>query len=174
MVWFQQPGKPCRNSCHVIKHGLLRIGGICPKLPGQRLSWRHCAMNNLPFGWTHVWDLLVSVTEYKYNFITFTYCVCMSNISKQCHEHSLLMYISQKHILVVPWHFCLLLLVKSTNYIIIKNRWHNSTIRPHYPQTYISKWRHPGKNFIKNDILSFKLYECFIKITFLYFLLIFK
>ena len=41
-------------------------------------------------------------------------------------------------------------------------------IRSHYPQIYILKMRHPRKNFVENDILPFKLYECFVKITFLY------
>ena len=41
-------------------------------------------------------------------------------------------------------------------------------IRPHPPKVCISKKRHPGQNFIKNDILSLKVYECFVKITSLY------
>ena len=47
-------------------------------------------------------------------------------------------------------------------------------IRPHCPQTYISKWRHPRKNFVKNDILPFKFHECFVKIHFLYLLLLLR
>ena len=41
-------------------------------------------------------------------------------------------------------------------------------IRTHPPEICISKRRHPGKNFIKNDALSLKVYECFVKILFLY------